>query len=262
MAGINISGTGQEDKKNQVKYPTTSTGAQGSTVTGTNVFGGAIPNRVGALASQKPATEPPAETPKPEQPKNPGGSTGGNTAAGTNVSTGIKTLSGNSDRTLVSGSGIRRPIGGNYFGNNVQQEAPEIINESEKEAETMLSDLKNSYAQRLRDDYDYSANMLRQERDNALRENWILQQQAEAALPEKMAAAGINGGASETTLADLRARYEGNRNDIRGNYMDEVGKLSQQNAAAQAEAQQNYNEQWLEYLLSLARAEEQKLKGY
>lgn len=256
MAGINISGTGQEDKKNPVKYPTTSTGAQGSTVTGTNVFGGAIPNGVGALVSQKPATEPPAETPKPEQPKNPGGGTGGNTAAGTNVSSsGNKTVSWGS-------SGNRRPIMGNYFGNNVQQEAPEIINESEKEAETALADLKNSYAQRLRDDYDYSANMLRQERDNALRENWILQQQAEAALPEQMAAAGINGGASETTLADLRARYEGNRNDIRGNYMDEVGKLSQQNAAAQAEAQQNYNEQWLEYLLSLARAEEQKLKGY
>lgn len=262
MAGINISGTGQEDKKNPVKYPTTSTGAQGSTVTGTNVFGGAIPNGVGALVSQKPATEPPAEppaeTPKPEQPKNPGGSTGGNTAAGTNVSTGIKILSGNSDRTLVSGSGTKK----SSSGNTVQQEAPAIINESEKEAETALADLKNSYAQRLRDDYDYSANMLRQERDNALRENWILQQQAEAALPEQMAAAGINGGASETTLADLRARYEGNRNDIRGNYMDEVSKLSQQNAAAQAEAQQNYNEQWLEYLLSLARAEEQKLKGY
>ena len=253
MAGINISGTGQEDKKNQVKYPTTSTGAQGSTVTGTNVFGGAIPNKV--AVNQKPATE----TPKPEQPKTP---TGGNTGAGTNVSSGTSNTSNTSNRTLVSGSGTRRPILGNYFGNIGQQEAPEIINESEKKAETALADLKNSYAQRLRDDYDYSANMLRQERDNALRENWILQQQAEAALPEQMAAAGINGGASETTLADLRARYEGNRNDIRGNYMDEVGKLSQQNAAAQAEAQQNYNEQWLEYLLSLARAEEQKLKGY
>ncbi|MBQ5897838.1 MAG: hypothetical protein IIW81_05175 [Oscillospiraceae bacterium] len=251
MAGINISGTGQEDKK-PVRYPTTSTGAQGSTVTGTNVFGGAIPNSVGALKSQKPATEPPAETPKPEQPKNPGGNTGA----------GSSTSSNSSNRTLVWGSGTRRPILGNYFGNIGQQEAPEIINESEKKAETALADLKNSYAQRLRDDYDYSANMLRQERDNALRENWILQQQAEAALPEQMAAAGINGGASETTLADLRARYEGNRNDIRGNYMDEVGKLSQQNAAAQAEAQQNYNEKWLEYLLSLARAEEQQLKGY
>lgn len=249
MAGINISGTGQEDKKNQVRYPTTSTGAQGSTVTGTNVFGGAIPNSV--KVNQKPATEPPAETPKPEQPKNPGGSTGGNTAAGTNVSNG-------SNRTVVWGSG------GSKSNNSaaVQPTAPAIINQSEKEAETALADLKNSYAQRLRDDYDYSANMLKQERDNALRENWILQQQAEAALPEQMAAAGINGGASETTLADLRARYEGNRNDIRGNYMDEVSKLSQQNAAAQAEAQQNYNEQWLEYLLSLARAEEQKLKGY
>lgn len=251
MAGINISGTGQEDK-NQVRYPTTSTGAQGSTVTGSNVFGGAVPNKVGALASsQTPATEPPAEPPK-----NPGGSTGGNTAAGTNVS------SGGNNKTVVWGSSgtlTRAPIGG-YTTPTVQEKAPEIINESEKEAETALADLKNSYAQRLRDDYDYSANMLRQERDNALRENWILQQQAEAALPEQMAAAGINGGASETTLADLRARYEGNRNDIRGNYMDEVSKLSQQNAQAQAEAQQNYNEQWLEYLLSLAKAEEQQLK--
>ena len=257
MAGINISGTGQEDKKNQVKYPTTSTGVQGSTATGTNVFGGAVPNKVSV--NQKPATETPAETPKTEQPKNPGGSTGGNTAAGTNISSGSNSSSSN----RVSGTVTRAPIGGGYFGNNAQQqEETEIINESEKEAETALADLKNAYAQRLRDDYDYSANMLRQERDNALRENWILQQQAEAALPEQMAAAGINGGASETTLADLRARYEGNRNDIRGNYMDEVGKLSQQNAAAQAEAQQNYNEQWLEYLLSLARAEEQQLKGY
>jgi hypothetical protein len=251
MAGINISGTGQEEK-NPVRYPTTSTGAQGSTVTGSNVFGGAVPNKV--AINQKPA-ETPAETPATEQPKNPGGSTGGNTAAGTNVSTGSSSTSSNN---TSSKKGYLNSVGKTNTGTS----AAEKINESEKEAETMLSDLKNSYAQRLRDDYDYSANMLRQERDNALRENWILQQQAEAALPEQMAAAGINGGASETTLADLRARYEGNRNDIRGNYMEEAGKLSQQNAAAQAEAQQNYNEQWLDYLLALARAEEQKLKGY
>jgi hypothetical protein len=135
-------------------------------------------------------------------------------------------------------------------------------NEAQAKAETSLADLKNKYSQNLREQYDYSAEKLKNERDEALRENWILQQQAEAALPEQMAAAGINGGASETTLADLRARYEGNRNDIRGNYIDEVGKLSQQNAAAQAEAQQGYNEKWLEYLLSLAKAEEQQLRGY
>lgn len=261
MAGINISGTGQEDKKNPVKYPTTSTGAQGSTVTGTNVFGGAVPNRVGALASQKPATEPPAETPATEQPKNPGGSTGG-TGAGSNISTGTNTGAGNVSSGKGNLDSLKNWIGGIFNNQNkTETEAQEIVS-AEKRAETNIADLKNSYAQRLRDDYDYSTNMLRQERDNALRENWILQQQAEAALPEQMAAAGINGGASETTLADLRARYEGNRNDIRGNYMDEASKLSQQNAAAQAEAQQGYNEKWLEYLLSLARAEEQQLRGY
>lgn len=267
MAGINISGTGQEDKKNQVKYPITSTGTQGSTVTGSNVFGGAVPNKVGALTSQKPATE----TPKTEQPKTTGttgttgGTTGGtkvNTGAGSNISTGTNTGAGNVSSSKVNLDSLKNWIGGNFNNQNKTEAAPQEIVSAEKRAETNLADLKNSYAQRLRDDYDYSTNMLRQERDNALRENWILQQQAEAALPEQMAAAGINGGASETTLADLRARYEGNRNDIRGNYMDEVGKLSQQNAQAQADAQQGYNEKWLEYLLSLARAEEQQLRGY
>ena len=77
---------------------------------------------------------------------------------------------------------------------------------------------------------------MRAERDEALRENYILQQQAEAALPEQMAARGINGGAAETTLADLRARYQGNRNDIRGDYMSEMGTLNQEQIMQQAEA--------------------------
>jgi hypothetical protein len=247
MAGINISGTGQEDKKYQAKYPTTSTGAQGSTVTGTNVFGSAIPNKVGALA----ATKEPPKTPTGGTDDT--GGTGGNTGAGSNISAGTNTGAVNVSSNKVNLDSLKNQIG--------KTEQQEIVS-AEKRAETNIADLKNAYAQRLRDDYDYSTNMLRQERDNALRENWILQQQAEAALPEQMAAAGINGGASETTLADLRARYEGNRNDIRGNYMDEASKLSQQNAAAQADAQQGYNEKWLEYLLSLAKAEEQQLRGY
>ena len=128
------------------------------------------------------------------------------------------------------------------------------IETNEERAETAISDLRNKYAQNLRNEYDYSAEKLKNERDAALRENWILQQRAEAALPEQMAASGINGGASETSLADLRARYQGNRNDIQGNYMENLGDLTQQAQSEKAENERNLNERWIEYLLSLAKA--------
>ena len=89
-----------------------------------------------------------------------------------------------------------------------------------------------------------------------MRENWILQQQAEAALPEQMAAAGINGGISETTLSNLRAKYQGNRNEIQNGYMDDIGDLAEKKLENQSEAEKSYNEKWLEYLLSLAQMEE------
>ena len=86
---------------------------------------------------------------------------------------------------------------------------------------------------------------MRKERDDALRENWVLQQQAEAALPEQMAAAGINGGISETTLANLRGKFQGNRNDIQNGYMNEIGDLAEKKLENHSEAEKSYNEKWL-----------------
>ena len=128
-------------------------------------------------------------------------------------------------------------------------------NENEAKAETALLDLKNDYIKTLQDQYNYSADKLKAEKDAAMRENWILQQQAEANLPERLAAGGINGGATETSLAALRAQYQGNRNDIQSGYMDNLGELEQKRIAGTAEAEKSYNERWLEYLLSLAQAE-------
>lgn len=131
---------------------------------------------------------------------------------------------------------------------------------AQQQAETSLAQLREDYAKALRDQYNYSADRMKTERDEALRENWVLQQQAEAALPEQLAARGINGGAAETTLANLRAQYQGNRNDIRGGYMDEMGDLAQSHSQMQAEGQRSYNERWLEYLMDLARMDEQYKK--
>ena len=135
---------------------------------------------------------------------------------------------------------------------NRKEEEPK----AEEKAETAIAELRNRYAEKVREQYESEAKKLREERDFALRENWILQQQAEAALPEQMAAAGINGGASETTLANLRARYQGDRNDIQKGFSDDLGELAFEHGRQQAENENSYNERWLEYLLSLAEMEE------
>ena len=136
---------------------------------------------------------------------------------------------------------------------NTEQEK---TNKKQKEAEVAIEDLRNKYSAKVREQFENSAQKLRKERDDALRENWVLQQQAEAALPEQMAAAGINGGVSETTLANLRAKYQGNRNDIQNGYEENLGELAGKNMENSSEAEKSYNEKWLEYLLSLAQMEE------
>ena len=126
---------------------------------------------------------------------------------------------------------------------------------AQENAEIAIAQLRNDYAAKAREEYAAEAHRLKEERNNALRENWILQQQAEAALPEKLAAQGVNGGAGETSLAALRAQYQGGRNDIESGYLDNLGELSQEHISETAEAEKGYNEKWLEYLLSLAKAE-------
>lgn len=129
---------------------------------------------------------------------------------------------------------------------------------AEERAKTAVSELRKRYSEKIREQYDLAAENLRRERDEALRENWVLRQKAEAALPEKLAAAGINGGASETVLAKLSSEYEGRRGDIVGDYMESLGELGAKSLEEKAETEKNFNEQWLEYLISLAKKEEEE----
>ena len=152
----------------------------------------------------------------------------------------------------------RNKQSGNFGSNSSETETKPTARE---EAETSIQDLRNRYSERVRENFDLAAEKLRRERDDALRENWILQQRAEAALPEKMAAEGINGGAFESTLANLDAQYQGSRNDIRKGYSENLEELGTKTSEKQAEGEEKYNRQWLEYLLSLAALEEKREKG-
>lgn len=142
-----------------------------------------------------------------------------------------------------------------FGGNENENKTEENYISPEERAEVAVEELRNKYSAKVKENFDLAAKKLREERDNALRENWILQQRAEAALPEQMAASGINGGASESSLANLRAQYQGNRNDIQSGFSDNLGEIAKQKIEEESNVQKEYNEKWLQYLLSIAQAE-------
>lgn len=154
-------------------------------------------------------------------------------------------------KNLFSGRCLNEIFGSSS--NTPKEETPS----AKEEAEVAIDELRNRYSQKIREDFELSSKKLKEERDAALRENWILQQQAEAALPEQMAASGLNGGAAETTLAAMKAKYQGDRNGINSEYMNNLGELAKQSQSDRQNAERGYNEQWLDYLLSLAEMEQQ-----
>lgn len=114
---------------------------------------------------------------------------------------------------------------------------------------TAISELKDRYADSLRQSYDISAERLKNERDEALREQYIKEQMAQAALPEQLAKFGINGGAAETTLADLMARYQNERRAARKEYRDGLFDLERSLSEKAADASHKYDEKWLDYFI-------------
>lgn len=113
---------------------------------------------------------------------------------------------------------------------------------------TALKELKDQYAEELRRGYDYAAEKLKAERDDNLREQYIKNRQEIAALPEELALRGINGGGTETTLANLKALYQNERGKARKTYSDKLGELSEKTQEKKAEGLRSYDSKWLDYL--------------
>lgn len=126
---------------------------------------------------------------------------------------------------------------------------------NEGAAQATINSLKNSYRSGLASDYSFSAGQLANEKAAALREQAIAERQAESALPERLARAGINGGGVASTIASLKAGYQSGRNEIRQNYMTSLAQLGQQYGQRAAEADRSLDQSWLDYLLTKAQAE-------
>lgn len=89
---------------------------------------------------------------------------------------------------------------------------------------------------------------LQDQREEALRQAYISQQQSLLQLPEQLAGAGINGGAAESSLVRLNRAYGSQRADINSQYARAYGELQTQRAASAADAAAQAAQNRIDYM--------------
>lgn len=107
----------------------------------------------------------------------------------------------------------------------------------------LLNENYNSTLGDMQKTYDQNSGVVNQNIDRSLRDAYINMMMNKRDMPQLLAAQGISGGMSESTLANIRNQYGGARNDLelsRGNSLDELLLALQNN---QGEASRLYNEQ-------------------
>ena len=118
-----------------------------------------------------------------------------------------------------------------------------------------LSNIYNNTLGQLESNYMYGADKIAQDRENALREAYVNRMMSQKNLPQQLNAAGLNGGAAESAVAQLLNNYGNARNSIETQSMNDLANLLNQyqnnaNSAGQQYAQalndleaNNYNYQ-------------------
>ena len=101
----------------------------------------------------------------------------------------------------------------------------------------------DSTLQNLATDYNASRSEINTDATNAAREAYINRMMSQRNLAQNMAAQGLSGGASETTMAGLENNYGNARNAIATTANENLGKLENLYSQNRNSAQQAYNEQ-------------------
>lgn len=105
---------------------------------------------------------------------------------------------------------------------------------------------KNSYQsalEQLQAGYDSGARGVNANADNAQQQAYINAMMAQRDMPQALAAQGITGGASESTLADMRNSYGNSRNQIDTGRNESLTTLLDALNSNKASALQSYNTQ-------------------
>ena len=97
--------------------------------------------------------------------------------------------------------------------------------------------------QNLQTDYNASRDAINRDATNAAREAYINRMMSQRNLAQNMAAQGLSGGASETTLAGLENAYGNARNQIATTANENLGDLEDLYSKNRNSAMQEYNDQ-------------------
>ena len=119
-----------------------------------------------------------------------------------------------------------------------------VSEEAAKYEELLAAEL----SQLLSEEQKYQA-QLEQERDQRLREAYIVKQNAVKNAPVYLAGMGLTGGVSETVLADIMREYYNARNQAGSDYTIQSGE-------AQSDYQKNKNDVTLKYRQLISDANE------
>ena len=106
----------------------------------------------------------------------------------------------------------------------------------------LLGDNFNNAMAQLLNGYNFNADAVNKAADNALREAYINRMMNEKNLNQRLSMQGLNGGASESTIAGLLNNYGQSRNKIETERMGDLADLLNTYQNNVAKAQQSYNE--------------------
>lgn len=110
--------------------------------------------------------------------------------------------------------------------------------------DNQLSSLKNNLSEtrnQLANQYNRSKANISQDAENSLREAYINKMLSQKNLRQQMSALGLNGGATETTLANMSNNYGNARNNINTTMNNNLSNLEGNYSDNLSQAQQAYN---------------------
>ena len=103
-----------------------------------------------------------------------------------------------------------------------------------------LSDYNNQL-QSLNGQYNVSRDLLGQDREKQLAEAYASKMAAQRNLGQQLAASGVTGGMSESTMMGLANNYGQSRNKLETSYAQSLAEIEQQKSAQAAELLREYN---------------------
>lgn len=136
------------------------------------------------------------------------------------------------------------------------------INTTYTGAGNTLQNNYNSTANELSSKYGYQKGNINDDAESSMRQAYINSMLQKKDLGQRMAAQGLSGGATETTMASLNNNYSNARNNIDTTRQRSLSDLEQTYQSNVAEAQRQYNSAVQQLAMQRAEAEQAARNAY